>query len=225
MGRRGIGDETLKVVARPEASLHPDGTRRVVIVAGPSGAGKSRLVTQLQGRYGWPIVRLDDFYRDGDDPCLPILPIGVTDWDNPRSWRADAAVQALVALCQNGITDLPTYDIGSSRAVGHSAVTAEPGQLILAEGIFAAEIIAALGEADALAAAYCVHTGRWLTFWRRLIRDLAERRKPPWILWRRGLSLCAQESRIVARQVGLGAQPVSAAEAMNAIAARTGATH
>jgi uridine kinase len=204
---------------------HHDGRRRVVIVAGPSGAGKSRLTAQLQGHYGWPIVRLDDFYRDGDDPTLPFLPIGVTDWDDPRSWRADAAVQALVVLCRDGATDLPTYDIASSRAVGHSTVTAQPGQLILAEGIFAAEIIGALAEADALAAAFCVHNGRWLTFWRRLVRDLAERRKPPWILWRRGLSLCSREPEIVARQVGLGAQPVSATEAMTAIATLVGTPH
>src|SRR5665811_1105500 len=77
--------------------LPRDGRRRVVIVAGPSGAGKSRLAAHLQNRHGWPIVRLDDFYRDGDDPSLPILPMGVPDWDNPRSWDADAAVQAPVS--------------------------------------------------------------------------------------------------------------------------------
>lgn len=209
----------------PEPPLPADGRRRVVVVAGPSGAGKTRLASQLQGLYGWPIVRLDDFYRDGDDPTLPILPIGITDWDSPGSWRADAAVHALVALCENGVTDLPTYDIGSSRAVGHSTITAEPSALILAEGIFAAEIIDALANADALAAAYCVHNSRWLTFWRRLVRDLAERRKPPWILWRRGLSLCSREPEIVARHVRLGAEPVSAAEAITAIAALVGTAH
>ena len=205
-----------------DAPLPRDGRRRIVIVAGPSGAGKSRLAAHLQDRHGWPIVRLDDFYRDGDDPSLPILPMGVPDWDDPRSWHSDAAVCALVALCQNGVVDLPTYDISSSRTVGHSAVTAEPGQLILAEGIFAAEIIAGLKEAGVLAAAYCVHAGRWLTFCRRLVRDLAERRKPPWVLWRRGLTLCRQEPEIVARHVGLGARPVSAAEAMIAVASLGG---
>lgn len=205
--------------------LPRDGRRRVVILAGPSGAGKSRLAAHLQDHHGWPIVRLDDFYRDGDDPSLPILPMGVPDWDNPRSWHADAAVHALVGLCQNGAVDLPTYDISSSRALGHSTVTADPGQLILAEGIFAAEIIAALASADVLAAAYCVHSGPWLTFWRRLIRDLAERRKSPWVLWRRGLILCRQEPEIVARHVGLGAQSVSAAEAMTAVAALVGTSH
>lgn len=193
-----------------------------MIVAGPSGAGKTRLARSLQDRHGWPIVRLDDFYRDGDDPSLPVLPIGVPDWDDPRSWHADAAVQALVALCQNGVVDVPTYDIASSRTVGHSAVSAEPGQLILAEGIFAAEIIADLAAAGVLAAAYCVHSGRWLTFLRRLIRDLAQHRKPPWVLWRRGLSLCRHEPEIVARHVSLGARPVSAVEAMTAVEALVG---
>ena len=207
------------VVTNPAAPLPPDSRRRVVILAGPSGAGKSRLAARLQDRHGWPIVRLDDFYRNGDDPSLPILPMGVPDWDNPRSWHADTAAGALVALCRNGVVDLPTYDITTSRTVGHSAVTADPGQLILAEGIFAAEIIADLTAAGVLAAAYCVHSGRWLTFLRRLVRDLAERRKPPWILWRRGLSLCRQEPEIVARHVRLGARPVSADDAMAAVAA------
>jgi len=207
-----------------DESLPRDGRRRVVIVAGPSGAGKSRLAAHLQNRHGWPIVRLDDFYRDGDDPSLPILPMGVPDWDNPRSWDADAAVQALVDLCRDGAVTLPTYDISSSRAVGHSAMTAKPGQLILAEGIFAAEIIEPLANADVLAVAFCVHTGPWLTFCRRLIRDLAERRKSPWVLWRRGLILCRQEPEIVARHVRLGAQPVSATEAMTAVAALVGTT-
>lgn len=197
----------------------PDGRRRVVIVAGPSGAGKSRLAARLHDLYGWPIVRLDDFYRNGDDPSLPILAMGVPDWDDPRSWHADAAVQSLVELCEKGTVDLPTYDIASSRTVGQSAVTAERGQLIAAEGIFAAEIIAELSAAGVLAVAYCVHTGRWLTFCRRLARDLAERRKPPRVLWQRGLSLCRREPEIVARHVQLGARPVSAGEALTAAAA------
>ena len=48
-----------------------------------------------------------------------------------------------------------------------------------------------------LATAYCIRQNRWVTFWRRLVRDLAERRKPPLVLWRRGLRLCRAEPAIV----------------------------
>ena len=61
------------------------------IVAAPSGAGKSRLAERL----GWPVLRLDDFYKDGTDPSLPQLPDGDgADWDSPLSWDAGAAVAA-----------------------------------------------------------------------------------------------------------------------------------
>lgn len=62
---------------------------RVVILSGPSGSGKSRLAARLQAARGWPIVRLDDFYRDGGDPALPMTDLGATrlvDWDDSRSW-------------------------------------------------------------------------------------------------------------------------------------------
>ncbi|MFZ1374029.1 MAG: ATP-binding protein, partial [Nostocoides sp.] len=44
---------------------------RIVLLAGPSGAGKSRLAGRLHTAYGWPIVNLDDFYKDTDAPGLP----------------------------------------------------------------------------------------------------------------------------------------------------------
>jgi len=83
---------------------------RVVILAGPSGAGKSRLAARLHAAHGWPIVRLDDFYRDGDDPTLPMTELGATrlvDWDDPGSWDAAAAVRALSSLVQRGQAQVP----------------------------------------------------------------------------------------------------------------------
>ena len=44
----------------------------MVVLAGPSGAGKSRLAERL----GLPVLRLDDFYKDGDDPSLPRITTG-----------------------------------------------------------------------------------------------------------------------------------------------------
>ena len=183
-----------------------DTTARVVVLAGPSGAGKSRLAARLQTAHGWPIIRLDDFYRDEDDPAMPrSKELGIVDWDHPDSWNRDAAVAALATLVEIGEVETPVYDISRSRAVDTTTVHASPHDLILAEGIFAAEIIADLRERGLLAGAYCVHHHRLVTFVWRLLRDLSEHRKPPWTLVRRGLALMRDEPRVVARQESLGA--------------------
>ena len=179
---------------------------RVVVLAGPSGAGKSRLAGRLHSAHGWPIVRLDDFYRDEDDPAMPRSEeLGIVDWDHPDSWDRQAAVDALDTLVDAGSVQTPVYDLAASRAVDTTTVHAGPHDLILAEGIFAAEIIGDLRERGLLAGAYCVHHHRGVTFVWRLLRDLSERRKPPWTLVRRGLRLMRDEPRVVARQEALGA--------------------
>jgi uridine kinase len=178
----------------------------VVVLAGPSGAGKSRLAARLHGAHGWPIVRLDDFYRDEDDPAMPRSEeLGIVDWDHPDSWDRQAAVDALDTLVDTGSVQTPVYDLAASRAVDTTTVHAGPHDLVLAEGIFAAEIIGDLRERGLLAGAYCVHHHRVVTFVWRLLRDLSERRKPPWTLVRRGLALMRDEPRVVARQEALGA--------------------
>jgi uridine kinase len=131
--------------------------------------------------------------------------LGIVDWDHPDSWDRDAAVTALATLIAEGTVETPVYDIAQSRAVGTTQVTAGPHDLVLAEGIFAAEIIGDLRERGLLAGAYCVHHHRVVTFVWRLLRDLSERRKPPWTLVRRGLALMRDEPPVVARQEALGA--------------------
>jgi uridine kinase len=188
---------------------------RVVVLAGPSGAGKSRLAARLHAAYGWPVVRLDDFYRDGDDPELPTRDLGgttIVDWDDPGSWNAAAAVRALEDLVAVGTTEVPVYDIARSAAAGTARIGAPPGSLVVAEGIFAAEIIGALADAGILHSAWCVRHPRWVTFGRRLVRDLAERRKAPLVLLRRGLALTRAEPEVVARMERLGATCAGPAE-------------
>ena len=194
---------------------------RVVVLAGPSGSGKSRLAARLHSAHGWPVVRLDDFYRDGTDPRLPMRELGGTrlvDWDDPESWDADAAVDALRRLVAEGSTEVPRYDIARSRAVGTDRVVVAPAQLVLAEGIFAAEIIGRLGDEGLLHSAWCVRHRRWLSFVLRLVRDLSERRKAPHILLRRGLALYRDEPHVVARMEQLGARCATPYEAASALA-------
>jgi uridine kinase len=196
----------------PSAPSAPN-RRRVVVLAGPSGAGKSRLATRLHAAQGWPIFRLDDFYRDEDDPAMPrSTGLGIVDWDHPDSWDGDRAVASLCELVDTGRTDTPVYDISTSRAVGHHEVTAGGDDLIVAEGIFAAEVVARLRACGVLHSAWCVHHRPAVTFVRRLARDLQERRKPPVTLVRRGLALMRAEPEIVRRQTELGAEPARAAD-------------
>lgn len=187
-----------------------DRPARVLVLAGPSGAGKSRLARRLSARCGWPLVALDDFYREGTDPDLPISPLGLVDWDDVRSWHLDSALTAMEQLCVLGRTDVPVYDISSSSITGRHVLERGDHHVVVAEGIFAAHTVAGLRERGLLAQAWCVRNRPWLTFGRRLVRDLAERRKPPVTLWRRGHVLRRAEPGIVAAQEALGAVPVTA---------------
>ncbi|MBK8468827.1 MAG: ATP-binding protein [Actinomycetales bacterium] len=185
------------------------------MLAGPSGAGKSRLAGRLHAAYGWPVMRLDDFYRDGADPALPMVTLGsqrIPDWDDPRSWDGAAALDALTALVNTGRTRTPVYDLATSRATGAATFEIRPTDVVVAEGIFAAEIVPELRERGLLAAAYCVSQGRWHTLVRRLVRDLRERRKPAHILVRRGWELARREPQIIARAQQLGASCRTPAE-------------
>lgn len=199
---------------------------QVIVVAGPSGAGKSRLAERL----GLPVLRLDDFYKDGSDPTLPRLAAGapsrrlvprllgtgnagLVDWDHPDSWLPEDAVAAVESVCRTGRAEVPVYDIAHDGRHGTHTVTVDGHRHFIAEGIFAAEIVAACAERGVLAAAYCVRQRPAVTFWRRLTRDLREHRKPPLVLVRRGLALLRDQRRVVEHAVALGCRPVTPDEA------------
>ncbi|WP_338537743.1 ATP-binding protein [Janibacter terrae] len=194
-------------------------TGRIVVLAGPSGSGKSRLAGRLRRRHGWPVVRLDDFYKDADAPDLPLSEeLGMVDWDHPASWDEDAAVASLRRLLTTGQASMPVYDISVSRATGTHTVTAHAHDLVVAEGIFAAEAIPALRAAGLLHSAWCIRHHRLKTFVLRLARDLRERRKPPLTLVHRGLVLMREEPRVVARHVELGARCATPSQAERLLA-------
>ncbi|MFE3072210.1 uridine kinase [Streptomyces sp. NPDC059247] len=195
---------------------------RVVLLAGPSGSGKSSLAAVT----GLPVLRLDDFYKEAGDPSLPLVGGSEdTDWDSPLSWDADAAVAAIVELCRTGRTDVPVYDISTSSRTGRETFGIERTPLFVAEGIFAAEIVARCRELDVLADALCLRGHPSTTFRRRLVRDLGEGRKSVPFLLRRGWRLMRAERAIVARQTALGAHPCAKPEALGRLAAAAAGRH
>ncbi|WP_254407105.1 uridine kinase [Streptomyces sp. GMY02] len=198
----------------------PSHPARVVLLAGPSGSGKS----SLAARTGLPVLRLDDFYKEGDDPTLPLVPDSADiDWDSALSWDADAAVAAIEELCRTGRTHVPVYSIATSARTGSEALDLADTPLFLAEGIFAADIVARCRELGVLADALCLRGRPSTTFRRRLLRDLREGRKSVPFLLRRGWRLMRAERSIVGRQTGLGAYPCGRTEALTRIAAAAAA--
>ncbi|HZF90802.1 uridine kinase [Streptomyces sp.] len=203
-------------------SSHPPIPTRVVLLCGPSGSGKSLLAA----RSGLPVLRLDDFYKEGTDPTLPLVAgSSDIDWDHPESWDADAAVAAIEELCRTGRTNVPVYDIALSARTGADAVDIGRTPLFIAEGIFAAEIVARCRELGVLADALCLSRGAVTTFRRRFLRDLKEGRKSVPFLLRRGWRLMRDERSIVARQTALGAHACDKDEALGRLAAAAAGRH
>lgn len=187
-----------------------------MLLCGPSGSGKSLVAA----RSGLPVLRLDDFYKEGDDPTLPsVAGSSDIDWDHPESWDAEIAVEAIGRLCATGSTAVPVYDISLSARTGEETLDIGRTPLFIAEGIFAAEIVERCRELGLLADALCLSRGPVKTFRRRFLRDLREGRKSVPFLLRRGWRLMRAERTIVARQVALGAHPCDRDEALGRMAA------
>ena len=204
---------------------------RVILLAGPSGSGK----TSLLRRVGAKRLKLDDFYRDGDEAGMPLVGGGITggagadrceanriDWDHPDSWDAERAMRAILDLCAVGRTEVPIYSIPGNAAVGRAGLDIGRAHAFVAEGVFAAELIDRCRAEGVLAAALVLRRPRPATWWFRLRRDLAERRKPPAVLLRRGLRLALEEPERVRDWMERGCRPVSRRQCEAAIAEHIG---
>ncbi|GAA3431033.1 hypothetical protein GCM10018954_006340 [Kutzneria kofuensis] len=171
-----------------------------MLLAGPSGSGKSTLAAHL----GWPVLRLDDFYREGTDPLLPRDEAGRVDWDHENSWNTDDALAAIVELASTGEVSAPVYSFGEDRRTGCHRVELGDSPLFLAEGLFADRLVTGCRDAGVLADALVLAPPAAKTFFRRLVRDVAEARKPLPVLVRRGLRLWREQPAVVRRCLNAG---------------------
>ncbi|MDY6054638.1 uridine kinase [Micrococcus sp.] len=184
---------------------------RVVLLGGASGAGKSYLAR----RHGRPHFPLDAYYREigedpehgGPGPAMPRTPYGEIDWDHHLTWDEQAAVDGIVELLETGSTLVPEYSITTSSRTGARLVSLEGDGPIVAEGIFAHRMPAALTRAGVPFTALYIDSARTVTAVRRFGRDVAERRKPVPFLLRRGWALYRSDAADRARAVAAGFVP------------------
>jgi uridine kinase len=202
-------------------NLAPTPRARVVLLCGPSGSGKSSLAE----RAGLPVLQLDDFYKNGDDPTLPQLPDGSgTDWDSPLSWHTAEALATIRLLVEEGRAEVPVYSIPANGRAGSRTLDLAGAPAFIAEGIFAAELVAQCEAEGLLGDALCLRNRPLTTAWRRFRRDVREGRKSVPTLLRRGWRLMRAERGIVNRQVELGAYACGGPEAavrVRAVATRS----
>jgi uridine kinase len=185
----------------------------LILVAGPSGSGKSRLAHAS----GCLAFRLDDFYFDADHPGHVLTDYGIIDWDDAASWDAEAAVAALRTLLSAGEVEVPEYSISESRTIGRHMVTLGNCDCIVAEGVFAIELLTHLRAAGMPATAIYLDRPGWLVFALRLRRDLAGHRKAPRVLLRRGWALWRAQPALKRRALAAGFRPLSMRRALAAI--------
>lgn len=195
---------------------------RVILLTGPSGSGKTSLLRRVGARR----LKLDDFYRDGDEPGMPLLDgtrsgaagatqseaMAAVDWDHPASWDDERAMVAIRELCENGRTQVPVYSIPRNATVGSELLDIEDARAFVAEGIFAAELVERCRAEGLLADALVLRRPTVQTWWFRLRRDLAEHRKPVPVLLTRGVRLAREEPAKIRHWVEQGCRAVSRAQ-------------
>ncbi|WP_195393726.1 ATP-binding protein [Actinomyces urogenitalis] len=200
---------------------------RVILLTGPSGSGKTSLLRRVGARR----LKLDDFYRDGDEPGMPLLDgrvsgeagvsqseaMSLIDWDHPASWDAERAMTAILQLCQSGRTTVPVYSIADNATVGSEVLELGAETAFVAEGIFAAELVERCREAGVLADALVLRRPTIQTWWFRLRRDVNEHRKPLHVLLTRGVRLAREEPAKIAAWVRQGCRAVSRQECEDTI--------
>jgi uridine kinase len=143
--------------------------------------------------------------------------IGAVDWDHPDSWNATAAIGTLEQVCRTGSAEVPVYDHPTDRVTGTQPFLLGDHDRFIAEGVFAAELVAECRRRGLLADAIVVTRSPGLNFARRLVRDLSEGRDPPAVLWRRGWHQLRTERAFVRRQIDLGCRPCGAADTRRAL--------
>ncbi|WP_246227243.1 uridine kinase [Propioniciclava coleopterorum] len=129
---------------------------------------------------------------------------------------------ALRSLLRDGHAEVPTYSIAESRRTGSRTLDLQGRPLIIAEGIFALDLLPLALAAGLPVTPLYLDRDRTLVAALRLRRDLAQHRKPPAVLLRRGWALWRAQPAQRERAVAAGFAPTSMRAATRTLAGGAG---
>ncbi len=166
-----------------------DGRVRVILLAGPSGSGKTTSANLLSDAIkshgeGCMVISLDDFYRNADDPCYPLLKNGERDFEAVEALDIPFLVRTLSDIASGRPFQLPKYDFKVGARVEVRSFESIGNGCVIIEGLHALNplIFESLPSERVLKIFISVSTnindsegrmlsGRKIRFMRRMIRD------------------------------------------------------
>jgi uridine kinase len=114
----------------------------LIAISGGTCSGKSFLsgkLSELLIRHGKSvsIIPLDNYFRGRDNPKLPRNNAGRPIFDMPDSYRKERYICDVFSLMSGEAIKMPQYDIKTNTIVSDEGKLAKPGNIIIAEGLFA----------------------------------------------------------------------------------------
>jgi len=118
----------------------------LVAIAGGSCSGKSYFMRCFSNHLteqgnSHSLLRLDDYFKDIDDPTLPRDDKRRVIFDSPNSYRHELFLRHLRELARGKSVDCPVYDLANNRVVLAESKKVLPQRIILAEGLHAIRFV------------------------------------------------------------------------------------
>lgn len=113
----------------------------LILDAGGSCSGKSFFADKLKeevSKFGRTIsiIRLDNCFRDIDDPCLPHIG-KIPVFDAPESYHQDEIKKYVSDLINGKSIRYPRYDLDKNKRIIGSTDLIEPADVVIVDGLFA----------------------------------------------------------------------------------------
>jgi uridine kinase len=118
----------------------------LITISGGTRSGKSTFSKHLRevlmiNNVSVSLIGLDDYFRDFDDPLLPLTREGSRVFDLPQSYHEEEFVQHVLALLLGNAVNMPSYDKCTTMRVASIFTECLPATVLIAEGLFVGTLL------------------------------------------------------------------------------------